>query len=91
VHATDRVWRLAVTGETSMAANIPEPYFDTVSEGICEVANCSSPAKYRAWWAQGVIIRLVCTTHKAEVEGKLFEELSPSTFKKKRMRSKDSK
>ena len=62
-----------------------EPYFDPVSEGICEVLNCSSPADYRAWWAQGVIIRLVCTTHRAEVEGKSFDELGPSTnFRRKR-------
>lgn len=63
-----------------MAAKNQEPYFDPVSKGICEVLDCSSPAKYRASWIQGVIMRLVCATHKAEVEGKLFGELSPSTF-----------
>ena len=67
-----------------MAAKNPEPYLDPVSEGVCEVLNCSSPAKYRASWVQGVIIRLVCPTHKAEVEGRLFGELSPATFGKKR-------
>lgn len=67
-----------------MASKNLELYFDPVSEGICEALDCSNPAKYRASWAQGVIIRLVCTTHKAEVEGKLFGELSPSTFGSKR-------
>ena len=67
-----------------MATNNPEPYLDPVSEGICEVLDCSSPAKYRASWVQGVIIRLVCTTHKAEVEGRPFADLSPSKFAKKR-------
>jgi hypothetical protein len=62
----------------------PEPYIDPVSEGICEVQNCSSPAKYRASWAQGVIVRLVCTTHKPEVEGKLFGDLNSSFFGRKR-------
>lgn len=68
-----------------MAAKNPEPYIDLVSEGICEVLDCSSPANYRASWAQGVIIRLVCTTHKEEIEGKLFGDLSPSTFGRKRL------
>ena len=63
-----------------MANKNTELYFDPVSSGICEVLGCSEPAKYRASWAHGVIIKLVCTTHKAEVEGKLFEGLKPSTF-----------
>jgi hypothetical protein len=67
-----------------MATKNPDPYFDPVSEGICEVLQCSSPAKYRASWVQGVIIRLVCPTHKVEVDGKPFESLSPSTFGKTR-------
>ena len=67
------------------------PYIESVSEGVCEVRGCLNPAKYRASYAQGIITKLVCANHKEEVEGKLFEELSPSTFKKKRMRSKDSK
>ena len=66
-----------------MAANSPEPYFEPMSEGICEALNCPSPARYRASWVQGVIVRLVCTDHKAQVEGKVFEELL-STFGKKR-------
>jgi hypothetical protein len=66
-----------------MAAN-PELYFDPVSEGVCEVLDCSNPAKFRASWVQGVIIRLVCITHKAEIEGKSFGELSPTTFGRKR-------
>jgi hypothetical protein len=57
-----------------------ELYFDPVSEGICEVLGCSHPATYRASWAQGVIVKLICTTHKGEVEGKLFAELSPTIF-----------
>jgi hypothetical protein len=67
-----------------MANMNAEPYFDPVSEGICEVLGCSDPAKYRATWAQGVIVRLMCTTHKAEVEGKRFSELSPTIFGGKR-------
>jgi len=61
-----------------------ELYNDSVSEGICEVLSCSNPAKYRASWAQGIMVKLVCTTHKVEVEGKLFSELSPSLFGSKR-------
>jgi hypothetical protein len=68
-----------------MAANNPEPYLDPVSAGICEVLNCSSPATFRASWVQGVIVRLVCTTHKAEIEGRLFGDLTPSKFAKKRV------
>jgi hypothetical protein len=67
-----------------MAAHNPEPYLDPVSEGICEVLDCSNPAKYRASWVQGVIIRLVCTAHRADVEGKLFADLTPTKFGKKR-------
>jgi hypothetical protein len=67
-----------------MSIKNPDLYFDPVSEGMCEVLECSNPAKYRASWVQGVIIRLVCITHKAQVEGKLFGELSPSTFGNKR-------
>ena len=67
-----------------MSIKNPDLYFDPVSEGLCEVLDCSAPAKFRASWVQGVIIRLVCTTHKTAVEGKLFGELSPSTFGNKR-------
>jgi hypothetical protein len=65
-----------------MEGKHPEPYFDPVSEGKCEVLECSSPAKFRASWVQGVIVRLVCPAHKADVEGRLFGDLSPSTFGK---------
>ena len=61
-----------------------ELYVDPVSEEICEVLGCSHPAKYRASWAQGVIVKLMCATHKMEVEGKLFSELSPALFGGKR-------
>ncbi len=64
--------------------NNPELYFDPVSEGVCEALDCSNPAKFRASWVQGVIIRLVCVNHKAAVEGKSFEELSPTTFGRRR-------
>jgi hypothetical protein len=67
-----------------MTTQSAEPYFEPVSEGICEVLDCSSPAKYRVSWAQGVIIRLVCPTHKAQVEGTLFEELLPTFGRKRR-------
>ena len=61
-----------------------ELYFDPVSEGICEVLGCSHLAKYRANWAQGIVVKLVCNIHKVEVEGRLFSELSPSIFGGKR-------
>jgi len=67
-----------------MATKNPEPYLDPVSQGTCDALGCSNPAKYRVSWAQGVIIKLVCTSHKAEVEGKVYEGLSPSTFGSKR-------
>ena len=67
-----------------MASKNAELYFDPVSEGSCEVLGCSHPAKYRASWAQGVIVKLMCPSHKAEVEGKLFSELSPTIFGGKR-------
>jgi hypothetical protein len=71
-----------------MANKNTELYLDPVSQGMCEALGCSNPAKYRASWAQGIVIKLVCTTHKAEIEGKLFEELKPSTFGSKRPRSR---
>jgi hypothetical protein len=63
-----------------MANMDAELYFDPVSEANCQVLGCLRPAKYRASWAQGVIVKLMCTAHKAEVEGKLFSELSPAIF-----------
>jgi len=63
-----------------MATKDMELYFDPVSHGTCEVLGCTKPAKHRASWAQGVVVKLVCTAHKAEVEGKLFQELGPSIF-----------
>lgn len=63
-----------------MANMNAELYFDPVSEGICEVLGCSNAAKYRASWAQGVIVKLMCAGHKMEVEGRLFAELSPAMF-----------
>ena len=67
-----------------MANMNSELYFDPVGEGICQALGCPHPAKYRASWAQGVIVKLMCTTHKAEAEGKLFSELSPAMFGGKR-------
>jgi len=64
-----------------MAGKNLEPYLDPVSEGTCEVVDCASAAKYRASWAQGVIIRLLCASHKADVEGQPFEKLN---FRRKR-------
>jgi hypothetical protein len=55
-------------------------YFDPVSQGICEVQSCQNPAKYRASWAQGIVVKLICPAHKADVEGKLFEEVATSSF-----------
>jgi hypothetical protein len=59
-----------------MARKNTELYLEPVSQGNCEVLGCSNPAKYRGTWAQGMVIKLMCTTHKADVEGKLFQELS---------------
>jgi hypothetical protein len=63
-----------------MAIKNPKLYFEPASQGMCEVQRCQNPAKYRASWAQGIVVKLVCTSHKAEVEGKLFEELVPTIF-----------
>ena len=60
-----------------MASKNTELYFDPVSQGICEVLGCSNPAKYRASGAQGIVIRLMCATHRAEVEGKLPPNFCP--------------
>ena len=46
-----------------------ELYFDPVSQGVCQIRNCSNPAKYRATWSQGVVMRLVCPTHRSEIDG----------------------
>ena len=66
-----------------METKTPEPYLEPVGEGLCEVVDCTSVASYRASWAQGVIIKILCATHKAEVEGKPFGELK---FRRKRRR-----
>jgi hypothetical protein len=63
-----------------MGLKLAEPYFDPVSQGICEVLGCSSPAKFRVNWAQGMVVKLVCNAHKPEVEGKVFQEISLATF-----------
>jgi hypothetical protein len=60
-----------------------ELYFDPISHGNCEILGCSKPAQFRATWANGVVTRLVCATHKSKIEGKLFEELFPATFGRK--------
>jgi hypothetical protein len=65
-------------------ANDKDLYFEPTSQGACDVLSCSELAKYRASWAQGVIVKLVCATHKEEFEGKRYDELSPSVFGKKR-------
>ena len=58
-----------------MGTKTPEPYLEPCSEGLCEVLDCTGVASYRASWVQGVIIKIVCATHKAQVEGKPFGEL----------------
>jgi hypothetical protein len=59
-----------------MVTKTAEPYLEPVSEGRCEVLDCASAATYKASWAQGVIIKIVCATHKSELEGKPFGELT---------------
>lgn len=66
-----------------MAFKSPEPYLEPVSEGVCEVLDCSSRAAFRASWAQGVIIKLLCPAHKAKLQGELFQELNPALFRRK--------
>jgi hypothetical protein len=39
-----------------------ELYFDPVSQCICQVRCCQNPAKYRASWVQGIVVKLVCAT-----------------------------
>ena len=63
-----------------MEAKKPEPMFEPVSAGLCAARLCTNPAKFRATWTQGIIVKLVCTTHKPQVEGKIFEEVGPSMF-----------
>jgi hypothetical protein len=58
-----------------METKTPEPYLEPVSKGVCEVVDCTSVATYRASWAQGVIIRLLCATHKSELEGTSFGDV----------------
>jgi hypothetical protein len=67
-----------------METNNAGPYVDPVSDGICEVRDCSKPATHRISWSQGIVIRRVCSTHKAQMEKKSFEELSSSVFESKR-------
>ena len=62
-----------------MASKSIELYFEPVSQGMCEALGCSNSAKYRAWLAHGMVTRLVCITHKAEVEA-LPEEANLSTI-----------
>ena len=68
-----------------MAEKNLEPYLEPVSKGVCEMLNCSNRADFRASWARGVIVRIVCSAHKTQLDGKLFEDLSLSTFKQKRL------
>jgi hypothetical protein len=70
-----------------MANKDKEPYVDPVNEGICQVLSCPHPARYRASWAQGVVVRLVCASHHEEVKEKLFQELDPSLFGGKEINS----
>ncbi len=64
-----------------MANKGTDLYLDPVGQGVCEIQGCSNPAKHRASWAQGVVVKLVCAGHKTEIEGKPFEELGRSMFK----------
>jgi len=66
-----------------------KPYFDPVSEGVCEVLDCSNRATYRATWSQGIAIRRVCSTHKVKVEDKSFAEVVPSVFGSNRHETPD--
>jgi hypothetical protein len=66
-----------------METKTPEPYSEPVSAGHCDVLDCTSAASYRTSWAQGVIVKILCATHKAELEGKPFEEIK---FRKTRRR-----
>ena len=63
-----------------MAGKNTEPYLEPVSQGICAVLSCSHPAKYRATWSLGAVRKLVCITHRSQVEGKSFDEVEPSIF-----------
>jgi hypothetical protein len=63
-----------------MVSKNTELYFDVVSQGSCDVQGCGNPARYRASWAQGVVMKLVCPAHRTAVEGKLFEDLGSAVF-----------
>jgi hypothetical protein len=63
-----------------MQSKNTELSFEPVSTGNCEAQHCLNPAKYRATWSQGIVLKLVCTTHRSQVEGKYFNEVGPSIF-----------
>jgi hypothetical protein len=63
-----------------------EPSFEPVAKGNCQFQRCTSPAVFRASWALGIMVKLVCVAHKSSVEGKTFEEIGPVAFGSRPMR-----
>jgi len=53
------------------------PTFQTAS-GKCDVQECLHPAKHRAVWLRSGNSQLVCESHKNDIEGKPFSEVSDS-------------
>jgi len=46
--------------------------------GKCEVQECQNPAKYRVIWVKSRASKLVCESHKKDVDGKPFSDVSDS-------------
>jgi hypothetical protein len=70
-----------------MDTNKTEPSFEPVNKGNCQFQRCTNPAKFRASWALGIMVKLLCVTHKPDVEGKTLEEVGPIAFGSRPMRS----
>lgn len=53
------------------------PIFDAAS-GKCDVQECPNPGKHRAVWLRSRNSQIVCESHKNDIEGKPFSEVSDS-------------
>jgi hypothetical protein len=48
------------------------------AKGKCEVQECQNPAKYRMIWLNSRASKLVCESHKKDVDGKPFSDVADS-------------
>lgn len=63
-----------------MANRTVKIHFQPVSHGTCQVQGCQSPAKFRANWDEGIIMKLVCARHREEVDGKAYGDVDQPKF-----------